>query len=162
MLAKTRSNSIKVLISRAAIDSYISYDDFVLKNYMLKEYDNLKEETKNLNTSTLRRRFWSIYKMMLSCCLKCRKNTESKNPKSVRTKRENQCFYQNVRFVEVIKWDLSKSTSRRVVKYDWENSDNWSVNKIIIDINWCKPNLFIKQCYHIVWSAENMQKVKAQ
>ena len=57
LLAKTRSNSIKVLISRAVIDSYISYDDFVLKNYMLKEYDNLKEETKNLNTSTLHRRF---------------------------------------------------------------------------------------------------------
>ena len=57
LLAKTRSNSIKVLISRVAIDSYISYDDFVPKNYMLKEYDNLKEETKNLNTSTLHRRF---------------------------------------------------------------------------------------------------------
>ena len=28
----------------------------------------------------------AIYKTMLSYCLKCRKNTESKNPKAVRTK----------------------------------------------------------------------------
>ena len=28
----------------------------------------------------------TIYKTMLSYCLKCRKNTESKNPKAVRTK----------------------------------------------------------------------------
>ena len=29
---------------------------------------------------------------MLSCCLKCRKNTESKNPKVVRTKKGRRMF----------------------------------------------------------------------
>ena len=33
----------------ALIDSNISHDEFVLTNNMLIEYDNLKEEIKNLN-----------------------------------------------------------------------------------------------------------------
>ena len=33
---------------------------------------------------------------MLSYCLKCRKNTESKNATVVRLKTEEQCYYQNV------------------------------------------------------------------
>ena len=44
---------------------------------MLKEYDNLKEEIKN--------QFQSIYKTLLLYCLKCRKNTDSKNPKVTKT-----------------------------------------------------------------------------
>ena len=38
---------------------------------------------------------------MLSYCLKCRKNTESRNPKVARTEKEEECFYQNVQFVIV-------------------------------------------------------------
>ena len=38
---------------------------------------------------------------MLSYCLKCRKNTESKKRKFVKTKIEVQCFYQNVKCVIV-------------------------------------------------------------
>ena len=51
---------------------------------MLKEYDKIKEEimTKRLNQFILR--FLSIYKTM-SYCFKCRKITESKNPKIVKT-----------------------------------------------------------------------------
>ena len=37
-----------------------------------------------------------MYKNFLSYCLKYRKNTESKNPKVVRTKTE-KCFYQNMK-----------------------------------------------------------------
>ena len=33
---------------------------------------------------------------MLSCCLKCRKNTESKNPKVVRTKNERIMLHTTV------------------------------------------------------------------
>ena len=54
-------NSIEALISKALIDSNISDDEFVLINNVL-----------NKTTS--------------SYCLKCRKNTESKKPKVVRTK----------------------------------------------------------------------------
>ena len=40
---------------------------------------------------------------MLSYPLKCRKNLESKNPIVVKTKKENQCFYQNVQCVKIKK-----------------------------------------------------------
>ena len=43
----------------------------------------MKEEIKNSNTKQVLN---YIYKTMFSYCLKCRKNTESKNPKVVRTK----------------------------------------------------------------------------
>ena len=50
LLAKFMLNSIEVLISKALIDSNISHDEFVLINNVLKEYDNMKEEIKNLKT----------------------------------------------------------------------------------------------------------------
>ena len=52
---------------------------------------------------------------MLSYCLKCRKNTESKNYGVVKTKNGRillwmeECFYQNVRCVAVKNQNLSKS-----------------------------------------------------
>ena len=50
MLAQSKLNSIEVLISKDLIDSSISCDEFVLINNMLKGYDYMKEEIKNLNT----------------------------------------------------------------------------------------------------------------
>ena len=50
LLANSKLNSIEVLISKALIDSNISHDKFVLINNELKEYDNMKEEIKNLKT----------------------------------------------------------------------------------------------------------------
>ena len=50
MLAKSKLNSIQVLISKALIGSNISHDEFVLVNNVLKEHDNTKEETKKLKT----------------------------------------------------------------------------------------------------------------
>ena len=49
MLAKSRLNSIEVLISIALIDSYRSHDEFVLINNMLKEFYDMKEESKSSN-----------------------------------------------------------------------------------------------------------------
>ena len=46
----------------------------------------MKEETKNLKTSTIGQRFQFIYKTMLLYWLRYRENTESKNPKVVNTK----------------------------------------------------------------------------
>ena len=47
LLAKTGLNSLEVLISKVLIASYISQDEFVLANNVLKEYDDMKEEIKN-------------------------------------------------------------------------------------------------------------------
>ena len=44
-----------------------------------KEFYDTKEEIKNSNDKL-------YIKQILSYCLKCRKNTESKNPKAVKTK----------------------------------------------------------------------------
>ena len=50
----------------------------------------MKEEMKNLMTLTVDKRFFSIFKTMLCCCLKCRKNTERKNPMTVKKKKKNR------------------------------------------------------------------------
>ena len=59
MLAKSKLNSKEVLISKALIDSNISHDEYVLINNRLKEYDNIKEEIKNL-------KIWLIHQTCLS------------------------------------------------------------------------------------------------
>ena len=51
MLGKDKLNAIEVLISKALIDSYISHDEFVLVNNMLKEYNETKNEIKIPETS---------------------------------------------------------------------------------------------------------------
>ena len=48
-LAKPKLNSIEVSVSKALIDSCISHDKFVLKNYVLQECYDVKEEIKNSN-----------------------------------------------------------------------------------------------------------------
>ena len=50
LLAKSKLNSIKVLISKAFIDPDVSHNEFVLINNVLKEYDDTKEEIKTLKT----------------------------------------------------------------------------------------------------------------
>ena len=49
LLAKSKLNSIEVLISKALTDSVISHDQNVLINNVLKEYEEMKEEIKNSN-----------------------------------------------------------------------------------------------------------------
>ena len=50
LLAKRKLNSMEVLISKALIDSFISHDEFVLINNVLKECNEIKEEINNLKT----------------------------------------------------------------------------------------------------------------
>ena len=50
LLAKSNLNSIEVLIFKALIDSVISLGELVLINNVLKEYNEMKEEIKNLKT----------------------------------------------------------------------------------------------------------------
>ena len=44
LLAKSKLNSLEVLISKALIDSVISHDEFVLINNVLREYNEMKED----------------------------------------------------------------------------------------------------------------------
>ena len=50
MLAESKLNKIEVLISKALMDSVISHDEFVLVDNALKEYNEMKEQIKNLKT----------------------------------------------------------------------------------------------------------------
>ena len=47
LLAKSKLNSIEVLISKTSV---ISHDEFALINNVLKEYSETKEQIKNLKT----------------------------------------------------------------------------------------------------------------
>ena len=51
LLGKDKLNSIKVLISKALIDSYITDDKFFSVNNVLRKYYEMKEEIKNPETS---------------------------------------------------------------------------------------------------------------
>ena len=82
MLPKFKLNRVEILISKFLIDSNISHGESVLIDHVLKEYDDMKEEIKSLKTY---RKFESIYETMLSYCVKWRNDTESKNPKFVKT-----------------------------------------------------------------------------
>ena len=48
LLAKTKLHSIKMLISKALIDSYINHDEFISVNNVFKEYSETKEILKRL------------------------------------------------------------------------------------------------------------------
>ena len=50
-LGKDKLNTIEVLISKALVESYISHDKFVSVNNILREYNEIKEEIKNPETS---------------------------------------------------------------------------------------------------------------
>ena len=50
LLAKSKIISKEVLMSKDLIDSVISHGEFVLINDILKEYNEIKEEIKNLKT----------------------------------------------------------------------------------------------------------------
>ena len=41
---------MEILIFKALIDSNINHDEFILINNVLKEYDQMKEELKNLKS----------------------------------------------------------------------------------------------------------------
>ena len=51
LLEKRKLHTIEALISKSLIDSYISHDEFVSINNALREYNEIKEEIKNPETS---------------------------------------------------------------------------------------------------------------
>ena len=48
-LAKSKLNTIEVVISKTLLDSNIILDEFVLINKVLKEFFDMNEEIKNSN-----------------------------------------------------------------------------------------------------------------
>ena len=50
LLAKSKLNSIEVLISMVLIDPNISHDEFILINNVPKEFYDIKKETKKFNS----------------------------------------------------------------------------------------------------------------
>ena len=53
MLAKSKLNRIKVLISKAFIDSVIGHDEFILTNNVLKKYNKVKDLIKSIEYFSL-------------------------------------------------------------------------------------------------------------
>ena len=51
LLGKNKLNTIEVLICKTLIESYISHDEFLLVNNVLREYYEMKEEIKNPEAS---------------------------------------------------------------------------------------------------------------
>ena len=81
---------------------------------------------------------------MLHYCLKCIKKRESKNPKVANKNKEKLMFLSKCAVFDSKKLRfIKKARTGRVVKYDWLNSNTWSVIKIIIDKNCCDPDVFI-------------------
>ena len=50
MLAKPKLNNVWLLISKTLIDSVISHFKFIIMDNVQKEYNEMKEEIKNLKT----------------------------------------------------------------------------------------------------------------
>ena len=51
LLGNDKLNTIEVLISKALIDSYISHDEFVSVYNVLREFNEMREEIKNIEAS---------------------------------------------------------------------------------------------------------------
>ena len=47
LLGKDKLNIIEVMNSKALIESYISHDEFLSVNDVLREYNEMKEESKS-------------------------------------------------------------------------------------------------------------------
>ena len=56
-MTKTKLNSIEVLIYMALIDSYISHNELVSVNNVLRADGDMKDVIKKLRTSTVHQRF---------------------------------------------------------------------------------------------------------
>ena len=107
MLARSKLNSIESKVSEALINSEISHEDFMIIINEEKSCRELKESIRMMNSQrsdaekinlieegkkigineVIKRseKYQILYKTMPSYCLKCKKNTESINPKVSKT-----------------------------------------------------------------------------
>ena len=84
MLARSKLNSMQNQIPEALISNQISHEDFITIINEERNYRELKESIRMMKSQEGKKQI-SInlfkYKTMLSYCLKCKKNTESIDPK---------------------------------------------------------------------------------
>ena len=109
MLGKYKLNNIEILISKALIDSNVSPDGLTLITNLLKENYDIKKEVKSFNDK------WTVYKIMLSYCLKCRKIQKVKIQKLQELKTKEKLFYQYVKYAIVQNWNLLRN--KKLVDY---------------------------------------------
>ena len=57
LITKAKLNSVEILMSKALIDTNITHDELVSINNVSKEYDDIKEEVRNLENLTVTERF---------------------------------------------------------------------------------------------------------
>ena len=84
MLARSKLNSIEGKISEALINNQISHEDFITIINEERNYRELKESIRMMKGQEDKKQILLNlfkYKTMLSHCLKCKKNTESVNPR---------------------------------------------------------------------------------
>ena len=80
LLGNDKLNSIEVLILKALIDWYISYEEFVSINNVLREYYEMKEQNKKSWN------FCGMYYIKTMYCVCCKKYTANKNSVVRKTK----------------------------------------------------------------------------
>ena len=97
---------MEVLNSMALIDSFVSYNEFVLANNMLKDYSDMKKEIKSLdfcNSSKILIYLWNNV-TLFEVLKKCRKSKpKSPNDKKTRIMLLSKCSVcdsKNSRFIK--------------------------------------------------------------
>ena len=83
-LAKTKLNTIKVLISKALINLFTNHEEFVSVNNVVREYSEIKEKMQNPENSVEYSK-----KTVEMYCISCKKNTVYTNS-SVRKSKQNR------------------------------------------------------------------------
>ena len=78
LLAKTKLNSIEVLIFRALTGSYNSQNNFFSVNNALREYGHTKGASNILKASTVYQRFVVLIQQCLTYCFKKSKKIKCK------------------------------------------------------------------------------------
>ena len=58
LLGKDKLNTIEILISKSLNNSYVSHDELVLVNNVLREYYEMKKEIKNEHTIEKQKNIW--------------------------------------------------------------------------------------------------------
>ena len=93
---KAKLDIIEVVISKALINSHISYDKVVSVNDLLIECNEMKEEIKNLENdaeyTTWEKKTKETY------CVSCKKNTANKNSSFSRNKQNRLMLASNFAF----------------------------------------------------------------
>ena len=91
LLRKDNLNSIEVLFSKALIDSYISHDEFISINNVLRKYYEMKKEIKNAENSVE----YTIQEQKETYCISCKKHTANQNSSIKKIKQNRLILLSN-------------------------------------------------------------------